>query len=189
VASGRILWSVPFVTPCDQNIVTPLQAADLLVVSSLDKGTQGIRITRQGASWVPEVAWHAQDVSMYMSSPVLAGGRLLGLSHKKKGQYFALDPATGALHWKSEGGQGANAAFVVLGDAVLVLQDDGELLVFSPDAATATPVARHTVATSQTFAHPVPTALGILVKDENALSLHGLAGGRASIGAKPRLQR
>ena len=112
-ASGRALWSFPFVTPCDQNIVTPLRAGDLIVVSSQDTGTQGIRPTRKGTEWVPQVAWHTQEVSMYMSSPVLVNGRVVGLSHRKKGQYFALDPATGTVEWKSEPGQGENAAFVL----------------------------------------------------------------------------
>ena len=178
--SGRLLWSVPFATPCDQNIVTPLQAGDLLVVSSLDKGTLGIRVSRRGTDWVPEVAWQTPDVSMYMSSPVLAGGRVVGLSHRKKGQYFALDPASGAVYWKSDGGQGANAAFVVHGDAVLVLQDDGELLVLPRAASAFLPIARHQVAESETLAHPVPTALGMLIKDGNTLSLRGRAPKRAA---------
>jgi hypothetical protein len=43
---------------------------------------------------------------MYMSSPVLVNGRVVGLSHWKRGQYFGLDPATGRVEWKSEPGQG-----------------------------------------------------------------------------------
>ena len=170
--SGRALWSLPFVTPCDQNIVTPLRAGDIVVVSSQDTGTQGIRPTLKGREWVPQVAWHTQEVSMYMSSPVFVNGRVVGLSHRKKGQYFALDPATGAVQWKSEPGQGENAAFVVAHGALLVLEGDGTLLVLSPDAASFSPIHRYRIAESATFAHPVPTDLGILVKDENGLSLY-----------------
>jgi outer membrane protein assembly factor BamB len=173
--NGRLLWSVPFVTPCDQNIVTPLQAKDVLVVSSLGQGTMGLRVARRGATWVPDTVWKTQEVSMYMSSPVLAGGRVLGLSHRKKGQYFALDPATGAVHWTGDPAQGGNAAFVVLPDGVLALGEDGELLVFAPGVPAATPIARHRVADSGTFAHPVPTARGLLVKDTSALHLHAPA--------------
>lgn len=53
-ASGRLLWSLPFVTPCDQNIVTPLQAGEILVVSSADTGTIGLRIARKGRSGSPK---------------------------------------------------------------------------------------------------------------------------------------
>ena len=172
-ASGTALWSVPFVTPCDQNIVTPLRAGDLIVVSSQDTGTQGIRPVRKGSEWVPEVAWHTQEVSMYMSSPVLANGHVIGLSQRKKGQYFALDPATGTVQWKSDGGQGENAAFVLARGAVLVLEGSGTLLVIPPDATSFSPTRRYHIAESATYAHPVPTDLGILIKDEDGLSLYG----------------
>lgn len=106
-----------------------------------------------------------------MSSPVLVNGRVIGLSHRKRGQYFALDPATGTVEWKSEPGQGANAAFVLTEGALLVLQGDGTLLVLPQTGAAFSPTRRYRIAESATFAHPVPTELGILVKDENSLSL------------------
>ena len=73
---------------------------------------------------------------MYMSSPVLVNGRVVGLSHRKRGQYFGLDPATGKVEWTSEPGQGENAAFVLADGALLVLQGDGTLLVLRPDGAS-----------------------------------------------------
>ena len=171
--TGRILWSLPFVTPCDQNIVTPLSAGDRLLVSSLDKGTMAIEVTRNGSGWAPAIAWHTTEVSMYMSSPVLAGGRVLGLSHKKRGQYFALDAATGKVQWTSDGAQGENAAFVVADHGLLVLQGDGTLLVLPRDAAAFAPIRKYRVAESATLAHPVPTEAGLLIKDETGLSLYG----------------
>ena len=183
-ASGRALWSLPFVTPCDQNIVTPLQAGDRIVVSSQDTGTQGILPTRKGREWVAQVAWHTPEVSMYMSSPVLVNGRVVGLSHRKKGQYFSLDPATGAVQWKSDPGQGENAAFVLTGGALLVLEGDGTLLVLPPDAASFSPTHRYRIAESATFAHPVPTDLGILIKDENGLALYDRGPRTASVAER-----
>jgi outer membrane protein assembly factor BamB len=173
-AVGRVLWSLPFVTPCDQNIVTPLRVGDRLLVSSLHKGTRAIELTRTGNDWTPRVSWHTTEVSMYMSSPVLAGGQVLGLSHKKKGQYFALDADTGKVRWTSGPGQGENAAFVVAGDSVLVLQGDGVLLVLPRDATTFTPLRKYRVSESATFAHTVPSKSGLLIKDETGLSLHAL---------------
>jgi len=179
--AGRVLWSLPFVTPCDQNIVTPLRVGDRLIVSSLDKGTMAIELTRSGSEWTPRVAWHTTEVSMYMSSPVLAGGQILGLSHKKKGQYFALDADTGKVLWTSEPGRGENAAFTVAGDSVLVLQGDGTLLVLPRDASSFAPARTYRVAESATYAQAVPTADGLLVKDETGLSLHAIP---ASTGLK-----
>jgi outer membrane protein assembly factor BamB len=173
-ATGRALWSLPFVTPCDQNIVTPLRAGDLIVASSQDTGTQGIRVTRKGSGWTAVAAWHTQDVSMYMSSPVLANGLVIGLSHRKRGQYFALDPATGAVRWTSAAGQGENAAFLVAGASLLVLQGDGTLMVAPSNGSSFAPTQRYHVADSATFAHPVPSRAGLLIKDEDGLSLYAI---------------
>ena len=181
-ATGRALWSLPFVTPCDQNIVTPLRAGDLVVVSSQDTGTQGIRVVRKGSSWTPAVAWHTQEVSLYMSSPVLANGRVIGLSNRKRGQYFALDPATGAVEWTSEPGRGENAAFVVGGASLLVLEGDGTLLVGPSKGPGLAPTHRYRVAESATFAHPVPSKAGLLIKDEDGLALYSLRKPAAATG-------
>jgi outer membrane protein assembly factor BamB len=182
-ATGAVLWSLPFVTPCDQNIVTPLRAADVIVVSSMGTGTKGIRVARHGAQWTATIAWETPEVSMYMSSPVLVNGRVVGLSHRKKGQYFALDPATGAVQWLGAPNQGENAAFVLADGVLLALQGDGMLLVLRPEGAAVSPAHRYRVSTDGTFAHPVPTELGILVKDENGLSLHGFGARAASTEA------
>jgi outer membrane protein assembly factor BamB len=179
-SSGRLLWSWPFVTPCDQNIVTPVLAGDRIIVSSLGQGTMAIRPTTDGVRWEPQVVWHTTEVSMYMSSPVLRNGRLLGLSHRQKGQFFALDAGTGALRWMSPGGQGPNAALVLTGDRVLALMGDGRLRVLGADAESFSPLASYEVASSPTFAHPIPTTQGLLIKDEGTLSLHAPAPGRAA---------
>lgn len=170
-AAGRVLWSVPFVTPCDQNIVTPLQVGERLIVSSLGQGTMALLPRREGERWTVETGWKTTDISLYMSSPVLAGGRVVGLSHKRKGQYFALDPATGAVQWTSAGGQGENAALTRAAGSLLALQGDGTLLVLPGDAASFAPLQRYQVATTPTYAHPVPTADGVLIKDESGLAL------------------
>jgi outer membrane protein assembly factor BamB len=185
-AGGRVLWSLPFVTPCDQNIVTPLRVGDRLLVSSLDQGTMAIELTRSGSAWTPRLSWHTTEVSMYMSSPVLAGAQVLGLSHKKKGQYFALDAATGKVRWTSTGGQGENAAFLVAGDSILVLQGDGTLLVLGRDSASFSPARKYRVADSATFAHAVPTGSGLLIKDETGLSLFAVPAAPAAKGAALR---
>jgi outer membrane protein assembly factor BamB len=173
LASGRRLWSLPFVTPCDQNIVTPLVSADLLVLSSLDRGTTAYRLRTGGA---PERVWHTREVSMYMSSPVLVDGRIVGLSHRKRGQVFALDAKTGVVQWLSEGGQAENASLVVLGDSLLVLLGDGRLVVLPRDMAGFTPLRTYQVAQTATHAHPVPTPLGVLIRDESGLGLYGVSG-------------
>jgi hypothetical protein len=171
LAKGALLWSIPFTTAYDQNAVTPLVTGPLVVYSGMGTSLRAVRPVRKDGAWKVEPVWDAPDFPLYMSSPVLAGDRLVGFSHKKKGQLFALDPLTGRVAWASEGRLGENAALVSAGGSILALLDDAHLIVLDPAAATYAPRATYTVADSPTWAHPVPTAAGLLVKDLNTLAL------------------
>jgi outer membrane protein assembly factor BamB len=170
-ARGQALWSLPFTTPYEQNSVTAVVSGATVIYSGLDQGIHAIRPRREGGRWTTPEAWANGDVSMYMSSPVIDGQRMFGFSHKKKGEFFCLDVQTGRTLWRSEGRQGENAALVAVGRDLLVLKDDAELVVIRMDAEKFAPVASYSVAKSPTWAHPVPTAKGVLVKDLDSLAL------------------
>ena len=169
-ATGSLLWSRPFTTDYDQNSVTPVIDGDRVIVSGLDVGVTALRIARTGAAWTATPAWTSADAAFYMSSPVLVGGRLIGFSHKQKGQVVALDAATGKLEWASPGRQGESASIVVAGDVALVTTTEGELLVARPGPVF-TPVATYTVATSPVWAHLAVAPGAVLVKDLKTLTL------------------
>jgi outer membrane protein assembly factor BamB len=171
LGKGTLLWSIPFTTAYDQNAVTPLVSGPLVIYSGMGTSLRAVRPARQGGVWKVETVWDAPDLPLYMSSPVLTDNRLVGFTHKKKGQLFALDPATGRVAWTSEGRLGENAALVATGGAMLALLDDAHLIVFDASAAAYAPRATYTVADSPTWAHPVPTVAGLLVKDANTLAL------------------
>jgi outer membrane protein assembly factor BamB len=170
-ARGEALWTLPFTTPYEQNAVTAVVTGGLVVYSGLDKGVHAIRPRRQAGRWTIDEAWANDELSMYMSSPVVDGKRLFGFSHRKKGEFFCLDLDTGRTLWRSEGRQGENAALVAVGRDLLLLKDDAELLVIRMDADRFAPLATYTVAPSATWAHPVPTTQGVLVKDQDSLAL------------------
>jgi outer membrane protein assembly factor BamB len=171
VASGRVLWQIPFTTQYDVNIVTPVVWRDLVIFSGFRRGTTAYRLKPSGEPWAVEEIWHNREVSMYMNSPVLCKDRLVGLAQEQRGQFFAMDPASGQIFWRSEPRQGENAALVVLGDYVLALTTGSELIAFDPTAENFKPLARWKVADSATWAHPIWTARGLLVKDLQHLTL------------------
>jgi outer membrane protein assembly factor BamB len=168
---GELLWKVPFATPYGQNAVTPVVSGDLVIYSGLEQPVRALRVVKQGAGFATAPAWENAEVAAYMSAPVLADGRLCGLSHRKKGQLFCLEAATGKTAWLSEGRQGDNAALLSLGATLLVLSTEGELVVAPASGASFSPVRRYTVAASPTWAHPVVVDEGVLVKDAQSLAL------------------
>lgn len=168
--SGRLLWKMPFTTEYVQNAVTPLVHGDLVIFSGLDHPLKAVRVARQGGDWTIAPVWENADVALYMSSPVLAGGRVCGLSHRKKGQFFCLDSATGRSRWLSEGRQGENAALAVAGRTLIALTTEGELLVADAAAPAFQVLQRYPVADNPTWAHVALAGDGVLVKDTETLA-------------------
>lgn len=172
--TGALLWSLPFATPHVQNIVTPVAFKDLLLFSGLDNGVMAVRPVRQGDRWTAEPVWKNTDVGMYMNSPVLAGNLVFGLSHKRRGQFFCLDAASGKTLWTDEGGRGDNAAMLLAGGFVVSLTSDADLIVSAASASGLDAVRTYKVADSQTWAHPVLVRGGVLIKDATTLGFWAL---------------
>jgi outer membrane protein assembly factor BamB len=108
---------------------------------------------------------------MYMSSPVLDGDLLYGMSNTRKGQYVCLDAKTGQVVWATEGRDGNQAAVLNAGNVLLFLTSDADLIVAAKSRKGLEPLARYKVAESATWAHPAVFGKQILVKDEASLSL------------------
>ena len=130
-----------------------------------------------------------------MSSPVLvdrAGSPVwLGLSNKRKGQLVALDPATGEDVWEGEGRFAESASLVAVGNDVLALTVDGELVVLrwsdaagpaaadsaaadpadprAADAGGLTEVARYRVADEAVWPHLAVSGDVLLVRSAGNL--------------------
>ena len=170
-ADGRELWRLAFTTDYDQNIVTPVVADGLLIYGGLSKPTTAAKLVQKGAAWTLQDVWRNADVPMYMSSPVAAGGVLYGLTHRNRGQFFALDLGSGKVLWTSPPRQAENAALTAAAGLILATTTEGELVVMRQGKQGFDVVRKYTVAESPIWAHPAFHARGVLVKDVQTLTL------------------
>ena len=169
-ADGRLLWEVPVKTPFEQNSVTPLVAGNLLLYAGLENPTVALRVQAGlGKGWTVTPAWRNDDVSMYMSSPAASCTAVFGLSNKNRGQFFALDAATGKTLWTTKGREAENASIVRAGEYLLLATTNSELIVARAVAARYEEVKRYTVADSAMWAHPAFAGRTIIVKDVDKL--------------------
>jgi outer membrane protein assembly factor BamB len=168
---GTLLWELPFSTEYDQNSITPIVRGDVVINSGLNQGITAYRVSRAGGAWKAEQVWRTSDLSMYMSTPVLYMDVLYGLANRNRGLFFGLDASNGKVLWTTEGRQGDNAALARAGDVLLALTTDGELTVFGPGRDGFKQIRKYAVASTPTWAHPALVGAGILIKDENTLSL------------------
>jgi outer membrane protein assembly factor BamB len=170
-ASGKLLWKLPAKTPYDENINTAVVYKDLLIFSRAEQGLAAFRLTKQGAELTPQQVWVNRESELYMSSPVLQGNLVVGMTARQKGQFFAVNADTGETVWQSPGRMGENAAILNLGNKVLLLLTNDANLIVQPAGAKAyAPVAQYSVASSATWAHPLVMRNRILIKDETTLT-------------------
>jgi outer membrane protein assembly factor BamB len=170
LASGKLLWKIPFTTAYDQNIVTPVLYKDTLIFSGLDKGAFAVQLNHTGDAWSTKTVWQNKDASMYMNSPVISGDLLFGFTHLKKGQLFCLDARTGATLWQGPPRGGDNAAILASASTLFALTPDAQLIVAKPTAKALGEIRRYEVADSPTWAHPVVLPDGFLIKDLKTLA-------------------
>src|SRR5688500_18599102 len=170
VADGRLLWPVPFPDEWNENIVTPVVAGDILIVSGTRKGLFGYRVAASGKTLAATQVWHNPDVPMYMSSPVGDGHTVYGFSTKRKGQLFCLDAKTGTVTWTTEGRGGSNAAPQSAGANLLVLTTDGVLMVAKRNPEKFEELHRYKVADSETWAQPVLLKDAVIIRTADAVT-------------------
>jgi outer membrane protein assembly factor BamB len=169
VTSGTVFWSVPFKTSYDQNSITPVVVKDVVIYSGLDSGTTAVRVVRKGTAWATEPVWRNEQVSMYMSTPVVSGSTLYGLSHRNRGQFFAVDVATGKTLWTTPGREGDNASIIGAGPVLLLSTTNAEMIVARPNPTRFEELKRYRIAESAVWAHPAIAGRTIVVKDVDKL--------------------
>ena len=169
-ATGALLWQIPFTTAYDQNMITAVVAGDVVIYSGIEKPLTAVRVAEAGGKWTTGQVWQNEALPMYMSSPVVGGQHLFGLTQRNRGQFFCVDVATGKTAWTTRGREGENAAIVLAGGLILATTTEAELVVARIDATKFDVVKRYTIADSPIWAHPVPVGKGVLIKDAETLS-------------------
>ncbi|MBC7927308.1 MAG: PQQ-like beta-propeller repeat protein [Bryobacteraceae bacterium] len=164
---GSLQWQLPFTSPYAQNSVTPIVMNDVILFSGLSNPLTAVRVSGKTV----QKLWENREVGMYMSSPVLAGNLLHGLTNRNKGQFFSLDPKSGKTVWTGEGRQTENAMLISRGDTVFALTSESELIVMRASPKGLEPLRKYTVANSPTWAHPVVLGNRVLIKDRDSLAL------------------
>ena len=173
-ADGKLLWEVSLKTPYEQNAVTPLIVNDVVIVAGLENPTIAYWIHADlGKGWQATPRWRNEQVSMYMSSPAVSGSTIYGLSNKSRGQFFAIDVATGKTLWLGKAREADNASIVRAGNFLLLSTTNSELIVAKPSATAFEEVKRYTIADSATWAHPAFSGRMIAVKDVDKLIVWG----------------
>jgi outer membrane protein assembly factor BamB len=164
-STGTLLWHVPFTDDFNQNAFTPIVFQDLLINGGIDQPLTAIRPKLDGGKWIAETAWTNPQTPMFMSSPVIIGGTIYGLTQRSRGQFVAIDATSGKTLWSTQGREGENASILGSRSWLLASTTDGNLVVARANPQKYEEVRRYQIAQSALWAHPAITGSSIIVKD------------------------
>ncbi|MGV3772232.1 MAG: PQQ-binding-like beta-propeller repeat protein [Verrucomicrobiales bacterium] len=134
---GKLLWRVPIKTAFARHVTTPVSYKDVVVVSSHQAGTFGIKVSKKEDGFTAEPEWVKKETAMNFSSPIAVGQYLYGLGPNKN--LICVDILTGEEKWSQTGyfqssADKAHAGMLVIKNNVLTLTDGGMVVLFSAES-------------------------------------------------------
>lgn len=167
--SGRILWRVPLKTAAKRHAASPVLAGNRITVNSHTFGLACFEIQADTAGLRAVKAWENKDLKINLATPVAVDGHLYVQGANR--DYVCVDLKSGTQLW-SEPGFGAGkkdyASTIVAGSSLLVLTEDGQLLLLKADPAKYHELARLQVCGS-TWSHPAFADGHLVVRDGRQL--------------------
>lgn len=156
VQTGKLLWSHPHESFCDQNVTSPIYRAGQVFVSSGHRA--GARVVRLSADPVrAQQVWHGVQLDNCHGGVVLLDGYLYGSGCRlyNKG-LLCVEFATGKVQYRAEA---IGKVSLTWADGLLYcLDNDGEMLLVKATPQAATVISRFKFPrndSEHTLTHPV----------------------------------
>ncbi|MEZ0266443.1 MAG: PQQ-binding-like beta-propeller repeat protein [Phycisphaerae bacterium] len=144
-ATGKQLWLVPMKTGFGRHVTTPIVLGDLVIVASHQVGLVGVKVTKTGDEWKADKAYTVKEAAINFSSPVLVGQHFYGVGPQKN--LICVEATTGKIAWSKDDFFAGNATrthagMILAGKNLLVLTDDGQLVMIAADPAAYREIGR-----------------------------------------------
>jgi outer membrane protein assembly factor BamB len=143
LADGKILWRVPLKTNAKRHAATPVIDGDRVVVNSHTLGLLCFKIEKDAAGLKAVEAWANRDLKINLATPVLVDGHLYCQGAAR--DYVCVDARTGVQKWAQPGfgaGKKDYASTIAVGKNLLVLTEDGTLVLLAANPAKYTELGR-----------------------------------------------
>jgi outer membrane protein assembly factor BamB len=136
IEDGTLLWRVPLKTAAKRHAATPVIMGNRVVANSHTFGMVCLEISGDSGGLTARPAWKNEVLKINLATPVLVRGQLYCQGPNR--DYVCVDAATGRIRWTQAGfgnGKRDYSSTMVLGDKLLVLTEDGQLILLkaNPD--------------------------------------------------------
>jgi outer membrane protein assembly factor BamB len=171
---GTVLWRVPFRTNAKRHAATPIIIGDTVIVNSHTIGLVATKIIRDGAAMRAVPLWANHELKINLSTTVRVGDYLYGQGPRQN--FICADARTGVTQWQAPGFGGretANASTIAIGKNLLILTDEGELVLAAARADQYTELSRVQVC-GKTWNFPAFADGHLYVRDARELICYDL---------------
>jgi outer membrane protein assembly factor BamB len=171
VDAGKLLWEYPWRTFSGINVAQPIvfrhNGVDRVFLSAsygtgaaVFEVTPGPALGSDAPPFRTRKIWENQRMKNKFTSSVLHNGYIYGLDESILG---CLDANTGEQKWK--GGRYGYGQIMLAGDHIIVLTEDGEVVLVKADPARHQELAKFEAIRGKTWNHPVITGGILLVRN------------------------
>jgi outer membrane protein assembly factor BamB len=171
-ATGELLWEHPWATDMGINAAQPILAGGdrFLLSAGYGHGAQLVEVSRSGEALVARTVWETNRMKNKLSSSVFHDGHFYGLD---EGILACIDAETGELRWKD--GRYGHGQLVLVQGALVVLTEDGELVLADASPIGLVERARFQAIEGRTWNHPAIASGILLVRNGREMAAYRLA--------------
>ena len=163
--TGALLWEYPWSTFNGINVAQPIvfthNGRDRIFMSaSYGRGAAVFELSKAGDRFRAATIWENQRMKNKFTSSVLHNGHIYGLDESI---LASVNAETGEQNWK--GGRYGYGQLVLAGEHLVVLTEDGDVVLVNATPARHEEVARFTAIEGKTWNHPVIADGKLLVRN------------------------
>ena len=167
--TGRILWRVPLKTNAKRHAASPVIFEDHVTVNSHSIGLLCFKVSKDSGGFKAEPAWSNTELKINLATPVLVDGHLYCQGADR--DYVCVEAKTGQIKWRQAGfglGKKDYASTIAVGKNLLVLTEDGTLLLLAANPSKYTELGRLQVC-GNTWSFPAYENGRLIVRDGRLL--------------------
>lgn len=169
---GKLFWDYPLVDKLQESSTTPAVAGDILFGSSVTFGGAALKLGKGDDGPTAKQLWVNPAYNCYFATPVAVGKNLYlvtGSIAAMKATLRCIDIESGKELWNRENVGRYHASLLRTGDdKLLLLEEDGDLVLLQPDATKYQELARCKIC-GETWAHAAIADGRLYVRDKSDL--------------------